>query len=64
MKEVVMNADEKVMKAINEKYGIEVKYWAEPGNDGYYYISEDKKHSEFSLDGEVTYSEHGFHLMD
>jgi hypothetical protein len=49
-----------VMKAINEKYNVEVEYWNEPGNDGYYYTSADKKHTEWNLEGEVTYSDHGF----
>ena len=52
--------NELVMKTINEKYNVEVQYWSESNNEGYYYTSDDKKHSEWNLEGEVTYSDHGF----
>jgi hypothetical protein len=53
--------NKEVMKEINEKYNVEVKYWVELGNEGYYYTSEeDKRHSEWNLKGEITYSDHYF----
>lgn len=48
-----------IMKQINDTWGVEVKFWAEPGNEGYFF-EDDNGHSEWDLEGNLTYSTHFF----
>lgn len=48
-----------IMKQIKDTWGVEVKFWGEEGNEGYFY-EDDHGHSEWDLEGNLTYSEHFF----
>ena len=51
--------NKEIMKQINDTWGVEVKFWAEPGNEGYFFEDENG-HSEWNSEGELTYSTHFF----
>jgi hypothetical protein len=46
-----------IMKQIKDTWGIDVEFYPEPGNEGYFFTNEDG-HSEWDLEGNLTYSEH------
>jgi hypothetical protein len=51
--------NQEIIDRIKEEYGINVEYWNEPGNEGYFFTNI-IGHSEWDIDGNLTYSEHDF----
>ena len=49
-----------VKKAIEAKFGIEVKYYFESDDVQYFYYKDKNGHSEWTVEGELIYSEHNF----
>jgi hypothetical protein len=49
-----------IKNAIEAKFGIEVKYYFESDDVQCFYYKDENGHSEWTIEGELIYSEHNF----